>query len=61
AVGIAERLAAKPPKALQKAKELMHGNQTEMFDHIPVEMDEFGKCLQSEEMQMVIARMMSKR
>lgn len=58
---VAERLAEKPPKALQKAKALMFGKQKALHEHIPVEMEAFAKCLQSEEMQAVIMKMMMKK
>lgn len=61
AVSIAERLAAKPPNAMQKTKALMHSDKEQLFAHIPVEMQEFGRCLQSEEMQAVIMKMMMKK
>lgn len=57
----AERLADKPPHALQKSKELMYGGQDELLTHIPVELKEFGACLRSEEMQKVIMKMMMKK
>lgn len=61
AFSVAERLAQKPPQAMQKSKALMHGDQSGFAAHLPGEMETFARCLQSEEMQGVIAKMMAKK
>lgn len=61
AFSIAQRLAAKPPSALRKSKELMYSDQSELLEHLETEMIEFGRCLQSEEMQGVIAKKLAKK
>jgi enoyl-CoA hydratase/carnithine racemase len=52
---IARKLAAKPPEAMRKTKALLRGDVEPLLAQIEKEARLFAECLQSEEMQKVIA------